>query len=82
MVQQNSCRWWKRTHFESITVIMILVIHGNSMGGIIIHYCVTSRRLRGKLGTQKMVNLPKDRMIEALPFTYCGLDMFGLFIIK
>ena len=52
------------------------------MGGIIIHYCVTSRRLRGKLGTQKMVNLPKDRMIEALPFTYCGLDMFGLFIIK
>ena len=58
------------------------VIHGNSICRSIIHNYVTCRRLQGKLGTQKMANLPVNRMIEAPPFTYCGVDMFGPFIIK
>ena len=58
------------------------VILGNSICRSIIHYCVTCLRLRGKLGIQKMADLPVDRMIEAPPFTYCGVDMFGRFIIK
>ena len=29
-----------------------------------------------------MAHLLVDRMIEAPPFTYCGVDMFGPFIIK
>ena len=29
-----------------------------------------------------MANLPKDRCIEAPPFTHCGEDMFGPFVIQ
>ena len=29
-----------------------------------------------------MANLPVDRMIEPPSFTYCGVDMFGPFMIK
>lgn len=29
-----------------------------------------------------MANLPKDRLEQSPPFPYCGLDMFGPFIIR
>ena len=29
-----------------------------------------------------MADLPKDRCIEAPPFTHCGVDMFGPFVIR
>lgn len=43
----------------------------------VIHKCVTCRRLRGKMETQKMADLPKDRLIPEPPFTTVGLDVFG-----
>ena len=43
----------------------------------IIHKCVTSRKLRGKFGDQRMPDLPKERCFEAALFTQCGADMFG-----
>ena len=58
------------------------VIHGNWICRNIIHHCLNCRSLGAKLGTQKMVNLPLDRMIQSPPFTYCCVDMFGPFIIK
>ena len=58
------------------------VINGNSMVRSVIHNCVTCRLLRGKLGEQKMANLPKERFSTEGPFTYTGLDMFGPFHIK
>ena len=39
------------------------------------------RKLRGKFGVQKMANLPKVRCLEVLPFTHCGVDMFGPYAI-
>ena len=44
--------------------------------------CVECRKLRGKICQQKMGNLPADRLLEELPFTYCGVDMFGPFLVK
>lgn len=44
--------------------------------------CVLCKRLRGKLTEQKMADLPLDRMEEAPPFTYSGMDCFGPFFIK
>ena len=44
--------------------------------------CIQCRRLRGKLGIQKMADLPSSRLMEDPLFTYCGVDMFGPFIIK
>ena len=37
---------------------------------------------RGKLGEQKMAEIPFDRFQEELPFTYCGVDFFGPFFYR
>ncbi len=58
------------------------VINGNSVIRCMISKCVRCRYLRGKAGEQQMADLPEDRMSDAPPFTYCGVDMFGPFIIK
>ena len=44
--------------------------------------CITCRKLRGKMGVQIMVDLPKDRLQEAAPFIYCAVDMSRPFKIK
>ena len=58
------------------------VINANSACRSVIFKCVICWRLHGKLGVQKMADLPKERTEEAPPFTYCGLDMYGPFLIK
>ena len=47
-----------------------------------IHKCVTCRRLRGKLGFQKMADLPDKRCVEAAPFTDWVVDMFEPILIR
>ena len=44
--------------------------------------CVTCTRFRGKPRGQKMADLPKERLEASPPFTYCGLDCFGPFLVK
>ena len=44
--------------------------------------CVECRKLHGKVCQQKMGNLPADRLSEEPPFTYCGVDMFGPFLVR
>ena len=41
--------------------------------------CITCR---GNLQLQNMASLPRDRMCEEPPFTYCGVDLFGPFVVK
>ena len=50
------------------------VIHGHKICISIIYHCVISHKLQGKLRTQKMADLPMDRLTETPPFTYlhCG----------
>lgn len=43
----------------------------------IIYYCVTCRKLRGRVSQQKMADLPADRLSTEPPFTHVGLDIFG-----
>nr|XP_054587010.1 uncharacterized protein LOC129152514 [Nothobranchius furzeri] len=43
----------------------------------IIHHCITCKKLRGKLETQKMADLPPERLETCPPFSYVGLDVFG-----
>ena len=44
--------------------------------------CVRCKQLRGQLQQKKMADLPKDRMCVEPPFTYCGADIFGPFVVK
>ncbi|XP_052694839.1 uncharacterized protein LOC128173163 [Crassostrea angulata] len=44
----------------------------------LIHKCVTCRRQRGSFATQKMSDLPTDRILPGEPpFTSVGVDIFG-----
>ena len=44
--------------------------------------CVICRRLRSHLQLQMMASLPRDKMCEEPSFTYCGVDLFGPFVVK
>ena len=59
----------------------IWIISANALVRHVIHKCVVCRKLRGKMGFQKMADLPPERCTQAPPFTYCGVDMFGPMLI-
>ena len=44
--------------------------------------CADCRRLRGRFGEQKMVDLPAFRLTETAPFTHYRVNITGLFIVK
>ena len=54
----------------------------NSEVKALIRKCVICQALRGSTQTQKMADLPADRAECAPPFTYCGVDLFGPFLVK
>ena len=43
--------------------------------------CVVCRKTRAPLMSQKMANLPAERLAESPAFTYTGLDVFGHFLV-
>ena len=58
------------------------IINGSSAVRSHIFHCLTCRKLRGKLGEQKMIDLPEERSSDAVLFTYVDMDMFGPFATK
>ena len=60
----------------------IFVLHGTRVVKSVISKCVTCRKLRGSTLTQKMADLPIDRLYECPPFTFTGLDVFGPFYVS
>ena len=58
------------------------IINGVSLVKSIIFKCVGCRRLRAKQCTQKMSDLPVDRVSQTAPFQNVGCDFFGPFQIK
>ena len=54
----------------------------NSLGRYIIFKCIRCKQLRQRFQQQKMTDLPKERISEEPPFTYCGVKWFGSFIVK
>ncbi|KAL5015727.1 hypothetical protein ScPMuIL_005316 [Solemya velum] len=53
------------------------VIGAKRLISSILNSCVTCRKLRRKLETQKMRDLPNFRCRQSAPFTYVGVDTFG-----
>ena len=58
------------------------IVNINSCVRSVIHKCVLCRLFRGKLGEQKMADLPDERISCEGPFVYSGVDMFGPFLVK
>ena len=49
----------------------------------VLNQCFSCKRIRGKQYTQKMADLPQDRVTAGkAPFTNVGVDCFGPFVIK
>lgn len=58
------------------------LIGGSKSVAKLIYNCVRCRRLRRPVEEQRMAELPKERVEVSAPFSYCGMDVFGPFIIK
>ncbi|KAI4897606.1 hypothetical protein NFI96_009504 [Prochilodus magdalenae] len=57
------------------------IISGKWRISSILHHCVTCRRLRRKMETQKMADLPADRLSADPPFSFVGVDVFGPWMV-
>ncbi|KAK0131615.1 hypothetical protein N1851_033674 [Merluccius polli] len=72
-----------RNHVLSRLRIKYWITSANAAARKILSDCVICRRHRGKLGEQKMSDLPLERIVADLPpFTNVGVDYFGPFEIK
>ena len=58
------------------------IINKNPAVGSRIYHCVTFRKLRGKLGEQKIADLTEERSSDEAPFTYVVMDTFVPFVTK
>ena len=58
------------------------VLGGQRQISKVIRDCVTCKRLRGKRQDQIMADLPEERVTEAPPFTFVGVDVFGPFEVN
>ncbi|XP_027004017.2 uncharacterized protein LOC113643787 [Tachysurus fulvidraco] len=57
-------------------------IGGSKSVAKLIHKCVWCRKLRRPAEEQRMSELPVERCEASAPFTFCGMDCFGPFVIK
>ena len=58
------------------------VIHGREMVKRIIKQCVVCQRNFKTPGTQKMADLPAERVDPCSPFEVAGTDVFGPFLVR
>ncbi len=69
MVSKLRCKYW--------------ITNANSVARKIISKCVICKRYKGKLGEQKMADLPVEGITPDLPpFTNTGVDFFGPIEVK
>ena len=58
------------------------IINCTSATKSVISKCIECSTLHGKICQHKMRSLPADRFLEEPLFIYCGVDMFGPFLVK
>ena len=58
------------------------IVGGKRAVNSAINNCIKCKKLRGRQQTQKMADLPIDRLTPAPPFSYVGLDVFGPWLVS
>ncbi|XP_057705305.1 uncharacterized protein LOC130923571 [Corythoichthys intestinalis] len=58
------------------------IVGGKRKVSTIIYHCTTCKRLRTPVSTQKMSDLPSDRLSTDPPFTNVGIDVFGPWFVS
>ena len=59
------------------------IVSVNSVARSVLSKCVKCRKIRGQALTQKMANLPEERLIpDKPPFSCVGVDFFGTFLVR
>ena len=72
-----------RNHVLSQLRKRFWIVNANSAARKVISKCVVCRCVRGRIGEQKMADLPKERLEADLPpFSNVGVDYFGPFETK
>lgn len=72
----------RTTTLGSLRSAGIWICGARKVASTLIQKCVRCSRLRGKPESQKMADLPTDRVEESPPFTHTGLDCFGPFLVS
>ncbi len=57
------------------------IIGGKRRISSVIFQCIQCRKLRGRILTQKMSDLPPERLSMDPPFSFVGLDVFGPWVV-
>ena len=58
------------------------IVGGTRAVNSAINNCIKCKKLRGRQQTQKMADLPIDRLTPAPPFSYVGLDVFVPWLVS
>ncbi|XP_064107904.1 uncharacterized protein LOC135216464 [Macrobrachium nipponense] len=58
------------------------IINANATVRNVLFHCVTCRKLKEPALSQKMADLPADRLEPSPPFSNVGIDLFGPYYIK
>ncbi|XP_068246539.1 uncharacterized protein [Palaemon carinicauda] len=58
------------------------IINANATVRNVLFHCVTCRKLKEPALSQKMTDLPADRLEPSPPFSNVGIDLFGPYYIK
>ncbi len=79
---EKTSHQWRGMTTNQIRSQGFWVQHCSSAVASFIKQCVTCKRIRAAVEEQKMADLPADWVNPAPPFTYCGVDLFGPWLIK
>ena len=70
-------------HVLSLIRQQYWIVNGRTLVKRVLRQCVPCRRLKGKPCSQRMADLPADRLCPGKPpFTSVGIDCFGPFYVK
>ena len=72
----------RRSTLAAIREAGYWIISGTAATKAQITRCVTCAKLRQKPQSQKMANLPDERLQSVPPFTHVGMDVFGPYQVK